>query len=84
MPRARFRPATGSGNASPQNPAWRFVAVGIGHDVDYWTEFLRALTEVNPDIDGNIEHEDADYDGLDGLDGLALAAENLLAAAANL
>jgi sugar phosphate isomerase/epimerase len=57
------------------------VAVGIGHDVDYWTEFLRALAEVNPDMAVNIEHEDADYGRLEGL---ALAAENLLAAAAKM
>jgi sugar phosphate isomerase/epimerase len=27
----------------PDDPAWRFVAVGIGHDIPYWTEFLQAL-----------------------------------------
>jgi sugar phosphate isomerase/epimerase len=64
--------------AWPENPAWRFVAVGVGHDVDYWTEFLRALAEVDPNMAVNIEHEDASYSRLDGL---ALAAENLLAAA---
>ncbi len=65
-------------NAWPTNPAWRFVAVGIGHDVPYWTEFLTALAEVDPDIAVNIEHEDADYSRDEGL---RLAAENLLAAA---
>jgi sugar phosphate isomerase/epimerase len=65
-------------NAWPANPAWRFVAVGIGHDVAYWTEFLTALADVDPDIAVNIEHEDADYSRVDGL---ALAAENLRAAA---
>ena len=65
-------------NAWPANPAWRFVAVGIGHDVAYWTEFLTALAEIDPDIAVNIEHEDADYSRVDGL---ALAAENLRAAA---
>ena len=74
-PRARSPPATASG-ATPgrTNPGWKFVAVGIGHDVDYWTEFLRALAEVDPDMAVNIEHEDADYSRLEGL---ALAAENL-------
>ncbi|WP_222264284.1 sugar phosphate isomerase/epimerase family protein [Modestobacter marinus] len=66
-------------NAWPADPGWRFVAVGIGHDVDYWTEFLRALAEVDPDMAVNIEHEDAAYSRLDGL---ALAAQNLRAAAA--
>ena len=63
-------------NAWPENPAWRFVAVGVGHDVEYWTEFLRALAEIDPDMAVNIEHEDAAYSRLDGL---ALAAENLRA-----
>ena len=65
----------------PSEAAWKFVAVGIGHDVDYWTEFLRALAEVDPDMAVNIEHEDADYGRLEGL---ALAAENLRAAAEKL
>ena len=68
-------------NSWPENPAWKFVAVGIGHDVPYWTEFLTALAEVNPDMAVNIEHEDAAYSQTDGL---ALAAKNLRAAAANL
>jgi sugar phosphate isomerase/epimerase len=55
--------------------------VGIGHDVGFWTEFLAALGEVDPDLAVNIEHEDADYSRLEGL---ALAAENLRAAAAKL
>ena len=65
----------------PENAAWRFVAVGIGHDVDYWTEFLRALAEIDPDMAVNIEHEDASYARLDGL---AIAAGNLGAAAAKM
>ena len=68
-------------NAWPPNPGWRFVAVGIGHDVDYWTEFLRALAEIDPNMAVNIEHEDADYDRLPGL---VLAADNLRTAAAKL
>jgi sugar phosphate isomerase/epimerase len=65
----------------PEDPAWRFVAVGVGHDVDWWAEFLRALAEVDPDMAVNIEHEDAGYSRLEGL---SLAAENLAAAAARL
>jgi sugar phosphate isomerase/epimerase len=75
---------TGDGfwvNAWPNDPGWKFVAVGIGHDVAYWTEFLAALAGVDPDMAVNIEHEDADYSRLDGL---ALAAQNLLAAAEKL
>jgi sugar phosphate isomerase/epimerase len=66
-------------SAWPRDPAWRFVAVGVGHDVAWWTAFLTALAEVDPDMAVNIEHEDAD---LSRLDGLALAAGNLRAAAA--
>ena len=81
-PRARCPPATGSGaTPGPTNPGWKFVAVGVGHDVAYWTEFLRALAEVDPDMAVNIEHEDADYSRLEGL---ALAAKNLHAAAAKI
>src|SRR5438445_769022 len=65
-------------NAWPANPAWRFVAVGIGHDVAYWTEFLTALAEIDRDMAVNIEHEDADYSRIEGL---RLAAQNLTAAA---
>jgi hypothetical protein len=54
-------------NAWPANPAWRFVAAGIGHDVPYWTEFLRALAEIDSDMAVNIEHEDASYSRLEGL-----------------
>ncbi|MFE4821307.1 hypothetical protein ACFRFU_33675 [Streptomyces sp. NPDC056704] len=65
-------------NAWPENPAWKFVAVGVGHDVPYWTEFLRALAEVDPDMAVNIEHENAAYSQTEGL---ALAAKNLQSAA---
>jgi sugar phosphate isomerase/epimerase len=65
----------------PADPAWRFVAVGVGHDVAFWAEFLRALAEVDPDMAVNIEHEDAQFSRLDGL---AIAAENLHSAAAKL
>ena len=68
-------------NAWPQDPAWRFVTAGIGHDVPYWTGFLSALAEIDPDMAVNIEHEDASYTRLDGL---ALAAGNLRAAAAKM
>jgi sugar phosphate isomerase/epimerase len=68
-------------NAWPEEPAWRFVAVGVGHDTGYWTEFLRALAEVDPDMAVNIEHEDASYSRVDGL---ALAAATLRAAAAGM
>ncbi|EWT02173.1 sugar phosphate isomerase [Intrasporangium oryzae NRRL B-24470] len=61
----------------PATPSWDFVAVGRGHDTAYWTEFLRALHKVDPDMPVNIEHEDQE---LDQLEGLRFAAETLIAA----
>ena len=61
----------------PTNPSWDFVAVGRGHDTEYWTEFLRALAKVDPDMPVNIEHEDQE---LDQLEGLRFAATTLLEA----
>ncbi len=67
-------------NQWPKSPSWEFVAVGRGHGVyDFWVPFLQALHAVDPDIAVNIEHEDQDFDQVEGL---RLAAENLLAAAA--
>jgi sugar phosphate isomerase/epimerase len=65
-------------NQWPRNPAWQFVAVGRGHGVpDFWVPFLRALHDVDADMAVNIEHEDTE---LDQIEGLRLAAENLIAA----
>ncbi len=61
----------------PASSSWDFVAVGRGHDVAYWTRFLRALRSVDPDMPVNIEHEDAE---LDQLDGLRFAAATLIEA----
>jgi sugar phosphate isomerase/epimerase len=61
----------------PTNSSWDFVAVGRGHDTAYWTEFLRALAKVDPDMPVNIEHEDQE---LDQLEGLRFAANTLLEA----
>ena len=68
-------------NAWPQDPAWRFVALGLGHDADYWAEFLAAIAEVDPQMNVNIEHEDAEYGNVEGL---RISARNLLEAAAGL
>ncbi|GAA0806039.1 sugar phosphate isomerase/epimerase family protein [Spirilliplanes yamanashiensis] len=65
-------------NRWPEDPAWEFVAVGRGHDQDFWARFLRALAAVDPGMAVNIEHEDREFDQVEGL---RLAAENLLAAA---
>ena len=68
-------------NAWPEDPAWRFVAFGLGHDTDYWAEFLAAIAEVDPEMNVNIEHEDAEYGNVEGLQ---ISARNLLEAAAGL
>jgi len=62
----------------PENSSWDFVAVGRGHDVDYWRRFLQALERIDPDMAVNIEHEDQE---LDQMEGLRHAAAALLAAA---
>jgi sugar phosphate isomerase/epimerase len=55
-------------NEWPMNSAWDFVALGRGHDVSYWAEFIAALYEVDPDMMLNIEHEDVSLGRLEGLE----------------
>lgn len=55
-------------NGWPEDSAWDFVALGRGHDVAYWTEFLRALREVDPEMYVNIEHEDVSLGRIEGLE----------------
>ena len=62
----------------PDNSSWDFVAVGRGHDVDFWRRFLAALETVDPEMAVNIEHEDQE---LDQIEGLRSAARTLLEAA---
>jgi sugar phosphate isomerase/epimerase len=62
----------------PENSSWDFVAVGRGHDVAFWRAFLEALKRIDPDMAVNIEHEDQEFDQLEGL---RRAAETLLEAA---
>jgi sugar phosphate isomerase/epimerase len=64
-------------NEWPKASAWDFVALGKGHDVGYWTEFLRALHEVDPEMLVNIEHEDV---SLGREEGVRVAAAVLIAA----
>lgn len=54
-------------NEWPRQSAWDFVALGRGHDTAYWTEFLRALHEVDPEMLVNIEHEDVSLGRIEGL-----------------
>ena len=62
----------------PEVPGWSFVAVGRGHDVDFWARFLTAIYKVDPGMAVNIEHEDATFGQVEGL---KFAADNLLEAA---
>ena len=64
-------------NEWPKDSSWDFVALGKVHDVDYWAEFIRALTEIDPDMWLNIEHEDTE---LGRIEGLEVAADVLLKA----
>ncbi|ROR54647.1 sugar phosphate isomerase/epimerase [Luteococcus japonicus] len=48
--------------------AWDFVAVGVGHDVEYWADFLEALYDVDPEMWVNIEHEDTSMGRIEGLE----------------
>lgn len=65
-------------NEWPIPAAWDFVAVGKGHDVQYWAEFLKALYEVDPEMMVNIEHEDV---SMGRVEGLQFASKVLLEAA---
>jgi len=66
-------------NRWPQDSSWDFVAVGRGHDVEFWSRFLSALGRIDPDMAVNIEHEDAE---LGQLEGLEVAVSTLRAASA--
>ena len=58
-------------NEWPKDSAWDFVALGKGHGVSFWTEWLRALREVDPGMFVNIEHEDTELGRVEGLQAAA-------------
>lgn len=64
-------------NEWPENSAGDFVALGKGHDTAYWTEFLRARHEVDPDMMVNIEHGHTELGQIEGIE----VAANVLKAA---
>ncbi|MCW2811893.1 MAG: sugar phosphate isomerase [Friedmanniella sp.] len=68
-------------NEWPRDSAWDFVALGHGHDQDFWSAFVQALYAVDPEMAVNIEHEDV---SLGRIEGLQAAAEVLKKAAATL
>ncbi|MFM6967966.1 MAG: sugar phosphate isomerase/epimerase family protein [Microbacteriaceae bacterium] len=55
-------------NEWPSPSAWDFVAVGKGHDAEYWARFLQALHRVDPNMIVNIEHEDVSMGRVEGLE----------------
>ncbi|MGR7027659.1 sugar phosphate isomerase/epimerase family protein [Geodermatophilus sp. URMC 62] len=54
-------------NEWPKDSAWDFVALGKGHDVGFWTEWLRALYDIDPGMLVNIEHEDVELGRIEGI-----------------
>jgi sugar phosphate isomerase/epimerase len=56
-------------NEWPADSAWDFVALGRGHDVDFWARFLQALHDVDPQMAVHIEHEDTSLGRIGGLGG---------------
>jgi len=64
-------------NKWPEDSAWDFVAVGRGHDSEFWSRLLTASEAVDPDMWVNIEHEDGAFGPLEGLQ---VAAETLKSA----
>lgn len=65
----------------PKDAAWDFVAVGLGHDQDFWNRFVSTLARTAPETDLAIEHEDA---SLGRIEGLEVAAGTLKAAFATI
>jgi len=64
-------------NEWPQEAAWDFVAIGLGHDQDFWNRFVATLARTAPLTDLIIEHEDA---SLGRIEGLQVAAATLITA----
>jgi sugar phosphate isomerase/epimerase len=67
-----------SANDYPEDPSYEFVAIGRGHDTEFWASWLAALHKVNPSIAVNIEHEDPH---MGRIEGLQFAANSLRQAA---
>lgn len=67
-------------NEWPKDSSWDFVALGKGHDTAYWTEFIRALYEVDPEMCLNIEHEDTELGRIEGLEVAAKVLKDAWAA----
>ena len=59
--------------------AWNFVTVGRGHDIEWWTTFVDALSSVGFDGTLSIEHEDASVPGVEGVREAAALLNQVLA-----
>lgn len=68
-------------NEWPRDAAWDFVAVGLGHDQDFWDRFVATLARTAPLTDLAIEHEDA---SLGRIEGIEVAAKTIGAALAKI
>lgn len=68
-------------NKWPKNAAWDFVAVGEGHDQEFWNRFVETLHRVAPETDLAIEHEDAAFGPVEGLEIAANTLKTAFAAA---
>lgn len=55
-------------NDYPVDPSYEFVSIGKGHDVEFWSRWLKALYDVNPGISVQIEHEDPHMGRIEGLE----------------
>lgn len=61
-------------NARVEERSWNYVAVGAGHDADWWRGFLAALSAAG--YDGPVSIENEDY-SLSAVDSVTLAARTL-------
>ncbi len=65
----------------PKDSAWEFVALGIGHDQEFWNSFVATLARTAPETDLAIEHEDASLGRVEGLEVAATVLKTAFRAA---
>lgn len=54
-------------NEWPKDSAWDFVALGEGHNQEFWNKFVQTLARTSPGTDIAIEHEDVAYGREEGV-----------------
>jgi len=62
----------------PRDSAWDFVAVGLGHNQEFWNRFVSALAKNAPDTDLAIEHEDVSLGRIEGIEVAAATLKTAL------